>query len=298
MTKSSAFLWLLLGSSLLVPACSDDSKSDQPPCKLGTEACLCREDSTCDRGLTCFAKLCLDLSAGFGGASALPGSAGEGAVGEEAGAPGAGGEGDSPSGSGGMGGSLLGGGGSVITTSGAGGVPTGGRNNGGSAGSAGSGGAEPFPPNPAGCALVSTCPSCCETTGVFALDTLDLDATARYVTAFDVTASAATAEFDFAKSGEVGAIFFRFTSPQDIGALSIAGLGTGGSLEIALVRASGKDGCIYPVVAGSLSSTPSTCWGLGAGPYAALPADQIEVRIRSLASGRAALNVSSVEYGP
>ncbi|HYQ18743.1 MAG TPA: hypothetical protein VEQ58_23370, partial [Polyangiaceae bacterium] len=137
-----------------------------------------------------------------------------------------------------------------------------------------------------------------ETSGVFALDTLDLDATSRYVTAFDVTASNATAEFDFASSGEVGAIFFHFTSPQDIGALSISGIGTGGALEIALVRGGGDDGCIYPVQGGSLSSIPSTCWGLGAGPYAALPADQIEVRVRSVAAGRAAINVSSVQYGP
>ena len=165
--------------------------------------------------------------------------------------------------------------------------------------SAGAGGAaKMFPPNPAGCARVTSCPTCCETSGVFALDSLDLDATSKYVTAFEVSASVVTAEFNFATSNEVGAIFFHFSTPQDIGALSIGGLATGGALEIALVRANGKDGCIYPVVGGSLSSVPSSCWGLGAGPYAALPADQIEVRVRSLSSGRAALNVSSVQYAP
>ena len=165
--------------------------------------------------------------------------------------------------------------------------------------SAGAGGAaKMFPPNPAGCARVTSCPTCCETSGVFALNSLALDATSRYVTAFDVNANAATAEFNFATSDEIGAIFFHFSTPQDIGALSIGGLATGGALEIALVRANGQDGCIYPVVGGSLSSVPSSCWGLGAGPYAALPADQIEVRVRSLSSGRAALNVSSVQYAP
>jgi hypothetical protein len=297
MNKSFALPWLLGALTILPGACSDKSNASQPQCQPGAETCQCHEDQTCDHGLTCFAKVCLDLAGGFGGASMLPGGAGEGSGDDEAGASGSAGEGATPSGGKtGAGGTGAGTGGSVITTSGTGGVHNGGNTNGGSAGSGGAG--QAFPPNPAGCALVSTCPSCCETSGVFALDTLDLDATSRYVTAFDVTASAATAEFDFATSGEVGAIFFHFSSPQDIGALSISGLGTGGALEIALVRANGKDGCIYPVSGGSLSPTPSTCWGLGAGPYAALPADQIEVRVRSLGAGRAAINVSSVQYGP
>jgi hypothetical protein len=295
MKTSSASLWLFFSAALLAGACSDKSNENDHPCKAGTEACQCKRDGSCDDGLSCFASLCLDLGGGFAGATSLPGGAGEGSV-DEAGAPSSGGD-ASGAGTAGASGSSAGSGGSAISTGGSGGAAGGGK--GGSSGGGGSGGnSETFPPNPAGCALVSTCPSCCETTGVFALDSLDIDATKRYVTAFDVTASAATAEFDFASSGEVGAIFFRFSSPQDIGALSISGLGTGGALEIALVRANGKDGCIYPVLGGTLSSTPSTCWGLGAGPYAALPADQIEVRVRSVSSGRAAINVSSVQYGP
>jgi hypothetical protein len=124
------------------------------------------------------------------------------------------------------------------------------------------------------------------------------DATASYVTGFSVTASSALAEFDFAAYDQIGAIFFRFATAQNIGQLSILGSGTGGTLEVALVRAQGKDGCIYPIVAGSLSPTPDSCWGLGAGPYALLPADQIEVRVRALQAGRAALNVAAVQYGP
>ena len=99
-------------------------------------------------------------------------------------------------------------------------------------------------------------------------------------------------------SDEIGAIFFRFNSPQSIGSLSIYGTGTGGALEVALVRAGGLDGCIYPVVGGSLSPAPDACWGLGAGPYAALPADQIEVRVRSLLGGRAALSITGLQYAP
>ena len=76
------------------------------------------------------------------------------------------------------------------------------------------------------------------------------------------------------------------------------GQGAGGSLEVALVRANGKDGCIYPVVDGSLSPAPDTCWGLGAGPYAVLPADQIEVRVRASFAGSAALNITGVAFGP
>jgi hypothetical protein len=146
--------------------------------------------------------------------------------------------------------------------------------------------------------MVTSCPSCCETVGVYALDTFANDATSSYVTSFEVTATSAIAEYDLFTSDEIGAIFFRFNSPQDIGSLSIYGEGTGGSLEIALVRASGKDGCIYPVVGGTLSPAPDSCWGLGAGPYAALPADQIEVRVRSALGGRAALSITAVQYGP
>ena len=133
---------------------------------------------------------------------------------------------------------------------------------------------------------------------MYALDALANDATAKYVSAFSVTASSALAEFDFLGADQIGAIFFRFSTAQNIGSLSVQGSGTGGSLEIALVRAQGKDGCIYPVIAGSLSPTPDVCWGLGAGPYALLPADQIEIRVRAVQAGRAALNVTGVQYGP
>jgi len=292
---SSASLSILFSATLLAGACSDKSNGNEHPCKTGSEACQCYDNATCDSGLSCFAKLCLDLGGGLAGAGQLPGGAGDGPADNEAGAPGGGGEPAGGTSNAGSGGTKAGSGGSIISTSGSGGM-TGGAGKGGGGGTGGSG--EAFPPDPAGCALVTTCPSCCETTGVFALDAFDDDATNRYVTAFEVTASAATAEFDFSSSGEVGAIFFRFSTPQDIGALTISGLGTGGALEIALVRANGKDGCIYPVQGGTLSSIPSTCWGLGAGPYAALPADQIEVRVRSVSSGRAAINVGSVQYAP
>jgi hypothetical protein len=60
---------------------------------------------------------------------------------------------------------------------------------------------------------------------------------------------------------------------------------------------SGVDGCTYQVIGNSLSSIPE-CWGLGAGPYAGLPLDQIEVRLRSDFSGSATLRVADVHYGP
>jgi len=295
----SAFGYLAFAAlGILACACSSDA-SNNSPCKTGALACQCYANKTCDTGLSCVATVCIDLS-GFGGFGNIFGTGGEGAT------SGAGSTSDAGASSGGAsvggapssGGSISSGG--SLSTGGA--ISSGGlMSSGGSiaAAGAGTGGAgQVFPPNPAGCARVTSCPTCCETAGVFALNSLANDATSKYVTAFDVTASAITAEFNFATSDEVGAIFFHFSTPQDIGALSIAGLATGGAFEIALVRATGKDGCIYPVVGSSLSSTPSSCWGLGAGPYAALPADQIEVRVRSLSAGRAALNVSSVQYAP
>ena len=46
-------------------------------------------------------------------------------------------------------------------------------------------------------------------------------------------------------------------------------------------------------------SPPSPdCWGLGAGPYAGLPVDQIEVRLRADFSGAATLRVADITYGP
>jgi len=292
----SAFGYLTFAAlGILAGACGSDA-SKESPCKTGALACQCYANKTCDAGLSCVSTLCLDLAgiAGFGpilgggGEAATSGSGEAGEAGESSSSASSGGS----TSAGGSGGSMSTGGSSnsAGSPSSAGSVSAG-----GSIGTAGAGNS--FPPNPAGCAVTS-CPTCCDTAGVFALNSLANDATSKYVTAFDVSASAVTAEFNFATSDEVGAIFFHFSKPQDIGALSIAGLATGGAFEIALVRATGKDGCIYPVVGSSLSSVPSSCWGLGAGPYAALPADQIEVRVRSLSSGRAALNVSSVQYSP
>jgi hypothetical protein len=284
---------LMSGVTLLATgACGGDKNANQAPCKTGALACLCYPNQTCDDGLSCFADLCLDLSA-VGGA----GSLGQGGGGDEP----EGGAAEQPAGgkdaAGGSGaGPALGGTMSIGGSNG-----TAGKSSSGGAGSGGTGGTdnvETFPPDPTGCALVTTCPTCCQTTGVYALDALANDATAKYVTGFTVTETAALAEFDFASYDQVGAIFFRFATAQNISSLGVSGVGTGGSLEVALVRAQGKDGCIYPIIDGSLSPTPDTCWGLGAGPYALLPADQIEVRVRALQAGRAALNVTGVVYGP
>lgn len=63
---------------------------------------------------------------------------------------------------------------------------------------------------------------------------------------------------------------------------------------MALVRSAGADGCIYPISGSSLASVPSVCWGLGAGPYSGLPADQIEVRVRADWSGPGSVSVGSL----
>lgn len=288
--------WLFGAAALsigLLPlgACGNN---DSGSCQVGSLGCFCYANDTCDDDLQCVPvyEVCREASGNLGGAPGLAeggsqgldeGGAGSGelpggAPGASGGAGGAGNQGGSPS----LGGSGLSGSG------------------GGSSGSGGSGGSTtyPFPDSAVGCAIVTTCPSCCETVGVYALDPFAVDATLDYVTSFDVTASSAAAEYDLSTSDEIGAIFFRFTSAQDIGSLGIVGTGTGGSLEVALVRAGGLDGCIYPIIAGSLSPVPDSCWGLGAGPYAALPADQIEIRVRSTLGGRAALSVSQVQYGP
>jgi hypothetical protein len=271
---------------ITVAACSGNKNGNQAPCKTGAEACVCYANDTCDDALTCLAGLCFDLQ-GVGGAPL-----GQGGEPESSG-----GAADLPEGGMASGGSAgkattMGGSFTLGGSNGSAGKTSGGTSSGGTAP------VDPFPPDPAGCALVTSCPTCCETTGVYALDALANDATGKYVSAFSVTASSALAEFDFLGADQIGAIFFRFSTAQNIGSLSVQGSGTGGSLEIALVRAQGKDGCIYPVIAGSLSPTPDVCWGLGAGPYALLPADQIEIRVRALQAGRAALNVTGVQYGP
>lgn len=290
-------LGAMMSGVLLVAAagCSSDKNANQAPCKTGSEACLCYPNKTCDDELSCLAGLCLDLE-GVGGAAALAqgGQAEPAGAGPDAPADAGKDTGGNAGANNAMGGSFtLGGTGG---TGGAAGSVAGKSSGGSSAG--GTTTVEPFAPDPVGCALVTSCPSCCETTGVYALDALANDATASYVTAFSVSTSAALAEFDFAGPEQIGAIFFRFSTAQNITSLRVLGNGTGGSLEIALVRAQGKDGCIYPVIGGSLSPIPDTCWGLGAGPYALLPADQIEIRVRAVQAGRAALSVTGVEYGP
>jgi hypothetical protein len=297
--------WCLgvLMSGVAVVVTGACGSGNEAPCKTGAAACVCYANQTCDGALSCFAGLCLDLD-GLGGA--LQGQGGD--VDAAGGAPddtsqGAQNMGGTEAGSG-VAGSLSRGGSNGTAGKGNGGVGNGGVSNGGgsnggvSTGGGGIGSVDMFPPDPAGCALVTSCPTCCQTTGVYALDALANDATAKYVTSFSVTASSALAEFDFAGQDQIGAIFFRFATPQNIGQLGVVGSGTGGTMEVALVRAQGKDGCIYPIIAGSLSPTPDTCWGLGAGPYAVLPADQIEIRVRALEAGRAALNVTGVQYGP
>jgi len=292
MKKWCLGIWMSGVVLIATGACGGDKNANPAPCRTGAYACQCYRNDTCDDGLSCFASLCLDLGAQAGAPSL--GQGGDAA-------PAGGAPDDMPQGAKNTGGSGSGSGGAGAGPGVGGTVAFGGSN--GVAGKAGSGAGgsssvEAFPPNPLGCALVTTCPTCCETTGVYALDALANDATARYVTGFTVSATSALAEFDFAAADQIGAIFFHFATPQDIGSLGISGVGTGGSLEIALVRAQGKDGCIYPVIGGSLSPTPDTCWGLGAGPYALLPADQIEVRVRALQAGRAALSVTGVDYGP
>jgi hypothetical protein len=287
--------WLLGVASLglglgLVGACGGDKdKDDSERCQTGSLGCFCYANETCNDGLQCVEAfgVCAPLGGGIGGA---PG--GDDDRGDEGGGPGD----EAP---GGAGPTTSGGSGNQAGSFAAGGLGSGGLGGGGNtAGTSGGGSTtNPFPDSPLGCALITSCPTCCETVGVYALDPLSNDATPNYVTSFEVTESSAIAEYDLQTTDDIGAIFFRFKTGQSISSLKVFGSGTGGSLEIALVRAGGKDGCIYPVVGGTLSPTPDTCWGLGAGPFAALSADQIELRVRSLLGGRAALNVTGIEFG-
>ncbi len=169
---------------------------------------------------------------------------------------------------------------------------------GGSTGAGGSTSTDPFPPNPAGCALVTSCTGCCATTGVYALDWNSKDATSSYVTAFSASATSASADFEFLTFDEIGGIFFQLANPEEIGRMGVSVTGSGGSYEMALVSAGGANGCIYPIVGSSLSSVPDTCWGLGAGPYYGSPVEQIEVRLRSYGGGPATLTVVGLTYGP
>jgi hypothetical protein len=297
--------WLLFVGAFgvglsVIGACSSkgDSKGDEhgrTECAVGSLGCACREDGACDDDLACVPglKLCANLTVGAGGVF------GDGIPDPEAhddgGAPSD--EGGMSSGASTQGGTFSSGG---LAEGGRGGTSAGGVGGSINHGGGGSGGtgSNSFPNNPAACALVTTCPTCCDTVGVYALDALATDVTQTRVTSFNATGTAAAAEYSLLASDEIGAIFFRFKTAQSIGSLSVTASGAGGSLEVALVRAGGLDGCIYPVVGSSLSPEPKSCWGLGAGPYAALPADQIEVRVHSTLGGRAALSVSNIQYGP
>jgi len=191
---------------------------------------------------------------------------------------------DAPTGSGG-------------TTGSGGASGKGGASSGGAPGTGGTGSVNSFPPNPAGCALVSSCASCCTTSGVFALDSDSNDATSRAVTAFTASATSASAGFSFSTYDEIGAIFFALTAPTNINWLDLDFTGSGGGYEVALVSGGGKHGCIYPIAGGALAEVPDVCWGDGAGPYAGAPVDQIEIRVRSLGSGSASLVVRDLQYG-
>jgi hypothetical protein len=186
--------------------------------------------------------------------------------------------------------------GSGMTTGGTSG--TGGSGNTGTGGSGGSSGGGAFPPNPAGCALITSCSGCCSTMGVFALDAASSDATAQLVRSFSASSSSASASFQFTTADQIGALFFKLATPQDIGFLGLTLGGSGGSFEVALVQGNGKNGCIYDVLGEELDSIPSACWGVGAGPAVGLPADQVEVRVRSFTSGAASLSVSNLEFSP
>ncbi|HWA78256.1 MAG TPA: glycoside hydrolase family 5 protein [Polyangiaceae bacterium] len=188
--------------------------------------------------------------------------------------------------------------GSGMTPVGTGGTSSTGTGGTSSTGTGGTGGAGAFPPNPAGCALVSSCTSCCSTSGVFALDAASDDATSLLVRSFSASATGASASFQFTTAEQIGAIFFKLASPQDIGFLGLSMGGSGGFFEVALVEGAGANGCIYDVIGGELDSIPSACWGDGAGPAVGLPADQIEVRVRSTKAGAGSVSVTDLQFLP
>ncbi|HET9955285.1 MAG TPA: glycoside hydrolase family 5 protein [Polyangiaceae bacterium] len=183
-----------------------------------------------------------------------------------------------------------GGGGSGGSTS------MGGASSGGTGGTAG--GTTSFPPDPAGCELVTSCTDCCETTGVYGLDPASMDATGRLVKSFSVEGGQARATFQFSELDEVGGIFFKLTSPRSIESIGLTAGGDGDAFEVALVNGSGANGCLYDLSSAGLASEPYTCWENGAGPSAGEPVDQIEVRVRALQSGPASLVVQELEFGP
>src|SRR5689334_1231447 len=96
--------WWMVGAAAAIAAaaCSGDGDSDQdqPECEVGTEACPCYRDDSCDDGLVCLSDLCVfDPDAppsgtggrrGSGGNSSSPGIGGDGEVPVAGDGPGAG----------------------------------------------------------------------------------------------------------------------------------------------------------------------------------------------------------------
>jgi endoglucanase len=175
-------------------------------------------------------------------------------------------------------------------TSGSGGSPSGGSPSGGSGTGGGPSGID-LDEKPEACGVITTCPSCCLTSAVFALDSKNPpnDRTLAYVTAWNGSASQASAEFDFQAYDEVGAILFKFSELQSIVSLGVDASASGGLLEVALVKDGGASGCIY--IEDSLGWYENGCWGTPDATF-----DQIEVRVRSLGGGPAALSVRQIVY--
>jgi hypothetical protein len=130
---------------------------------------------------------------------------------------------------------------------------------------------------------------------VFSLDAESLDRTLEGVTQWSYDGSSVNANFTFSGPNQVGAIFFRLTEPAEIEYLDLYAGGSGGGLEVVLVNDGGTNGCIYPIVDGTLLGY-SSCWGTGAGPAFGVPVDQIDVRIFSTASGPGYLEVLELGF--
>jgi endoglucanase len=163
---------------------------------------------------------------------------------------------------------------------------------GGTGGTGGSGGSGvDLTEKPAACDLVTTCASCCTTAGVFALDGYDPpnDITEAIVTSWSADASSAQASFVFTGSNQVGAVFFKFSSPQYFTSLGVDYAASGAAGEVALVKDNGATGCVY--IDDGLGWIQNGCWG-----YPDYTFDQIEVRARSLGSGTVTLTVREVVY--
>jgi hypothetical protein len=191
------------------------------------------------------------------------------------------------------GGAGAGAGGTTSTGGGAsGGSPaTGGSSAGGTgAGGAGTGGSTGLEPSALPCALFSTCPSCCVSVGVFAIDLEGNDYTSEYVTSWNPSASSASATFSFRSAGDVGVIYFGLASLMTFSDVVITRSLSGGSLEMALARDAGATGCVY--VHDGVGWLNDGCWGTGT----TSSWDQVEVRVRAAGPGTASLTVTNVAY--